>query len=417
MKGKKRLLTQKIKLLLELFPAVAIIGSRQCGKSTLVRAIAPDWKYYDLDRPDDFQLISNDPLGFFSRQKDKVIIDEAQQFPELFQILRSIIDQDRSKTGRFLLTGSSSPDIVKGLSESLAGRIATVELWPFKMVEFYDKPLPKIYSLLIDKQVQNPFNRKELSQLTTDINLDQMYEHWLNGGYPEPRIKSKKQPVFHGLWMDEYFNDYIRRDIQRLFPRLNSFNFRRFIQSLSFSSGKILNQSTIARALEISSVTAKEYLDILHNTFIWRNLRSYEKNTLKQVQKMPKGFFRDQGILHHLLKLDDLDQLLLHPEAGTSFESFVIEEIIRGFQCTSQSAIDFNFYRTRDKSEIDLIVDGPFGTIPIEIKLGTKVKPQMLKPMKTFMLETKAKLGILVNNSDKIEWLTDDIVQIPAVYL
>ncbi len=413
MKGKKRVLAEKIEALLQMFPAVAIIGSRQCGKSTLVQTLLPDWKYYDLERPDDFQLISNDPLGFFNRQRDRVIIDEAQQFPELFQVLRSVIDQDRNTAGRFVLTGSSSPDIVRGLSESLAGRIATVELWPFKMAEFYEKPLPSIYNLLTDSET----TLTQLTELETDISVSQMYEHWLLGGYPEPRIKGVETRFFHNVWMDEYFSDYIRRDIQRLFPRLNTQVFRRFIQSLSFCSGKIINQSSLARALEVSSVTTKEYLDILHNTFVWRNLRSYEKNSLKTVQKMPKGFFRDQGILHHLLKLDDIDRLLVHPEAGVSFESFVIEEIIRGFQCTLQAGIDFNYYRTRDKSEIDLIIDGPFGVIPVEIKLGTKLKQKMLIPMKSFIKDTGARFGILVNSSDKIELLADNIVQIPAVYL
>ncbi len=412
MTDKKRLLAEKIQALLQMFPAVAVIGSRQCGKSTLVKAVAPDWKYYDLERPDDYQLISSDPLGFFSRQRDKVIIDEAQQFPELFPVLRGVIDQDRKASGRFLLTGSSSPEIVKGLSESLAGRIATIELWPFKMVEFYDKPLPDIYNVLID----NAASIEQLTELKTDLSTNNIYEHWLKGGYPEPRIKGLENQLFHGLWMDEYFADYIRRDIQRLFPRISTNNFRLFIQSLSYYSGQIINQSTIARALEISSVTAKEYLEILHNTFVWRNLRSFEKNSLKKIQKMPKGFFRDQGILHHLLKLDDVDRLLVHPSAGASFESFVIEEIIRGFQCTLKAGIDFNFYRTRDKSEIDLIVDGPFGFIPIEVKLGTKLTQRMLGPLKTFIKETGSSFGILVNNAEKIEIVADNIIQIPAVY-
>ena len=413
MTDKKRIIVGKVKSLMELFAAVAIIGPRQCGKSTLVRAIYPDWKYYDLERPDDYQLITSDPLGFFNRQREKTIIDEAQQFPDLFKVLRGVIDQDRKACGRFLLTGSSSPEIIKGMSESLAGRIATVELWPFKQVEFYDKPLPCFYELLTGKTT----SIEDLAGMRTEITSSQLYEHWLLGGYPEPRIKGKQSPHFHGLWMDEYFADYIRRDIQRLFPRLNTHTFRRFIQSLSYHSGNILNQSTIARALEVSSVTAKEYLDILHSTFIWRNLRSFEKNSLKKVQKMPKGFFRDQGILHHLLKVDDIDRLLVHPSAGGSFESFVIEEIIRGLQCTLQAGIDFNFYRTRDKSEIDLIIDGPFGFIPIEVKLGTKVNQRMLGPLKAFLKETGARYGILVNNGEKIEVLADGIIQIPAIFL
>lgn len=410
---KKRLLEPKINKLLEMFPVVAIIGPRQCGKSTLVQALRPDWKYYDLERPDDYQLITSDPLGFFSRQKDATIIDEAQQFPELFQVLRGVIDQDRKAVGRFLLTGSSSPDIVKGLSESLAGRVATVELWPFKAAEFYDKPLSPVYNLMAQDQP----HLNHFFEIGSGLDPRQIYDHWMLGGYPEPRIKGQKIPEFHGLWMDEYFADYIRRDIQRLFPRINTHNFRLFIQTLSFHSGQIINQSEIARALEVSSVTSKEYLEILHNTFIWRNLRSYESNTLKKVQKMPKGYFRDQGILHHLLKIGDIDKLLIHPTAGSSFESFVIDEIIRGFQCTLIPGIDFHFYRTKDKSEIDLIIDGPFGVIPVEIKLGHTIKQRALTSLKIFIEDTKAKFGILVNNSDKIELLTDAIIQLPAVYL
>jgi predicted AAA+ superfamily ATPase len=164
-------------------------------------------------------------------------------------------------------------------------------------------------------------------------------------------------------------------------------------------------------------VTAKEYLEIFHNTFLWRNIRSFEKNSLKKVQKMPKGYFRDTGIHHRLLKIDTVDNLLLHPAAGASFEAYVIEEIIRGFHCTMASGIDFYYYRTRDRSEIDLVIDAPFGLIPIEIKLGHKVNLRMLTALRNFMHDTQAGLGILVNNADKIEPLTDTIIQIPARYL
>lgn len=409
---KGRYIQRKINTLLKLFPVVAIIGSRQCGKSTLVKYIRPDWKYYDLERPDDYQLITGDPLGFFDRQGEKVIIDEAQQYPDLFKILRGVVDRDRSAVGRFLLTGSSSPEIVKGLSESLAGRIATIELGPFKAGEFYEKPFPQIYTLL----AQGHTDLQWVAELSTKLDVNQIYEHWYLGGYPEPRVKGEHVPEFHGIWMDEYFSDYIRRDLQRLFPRINPHNFRLFIQALSHHSGRIINRSDIARSLEVSSVTIKEYLDIFHNTFIWRNLRSFEKNTLKKMQKMPKGFFRDQGILHHLLKIQNIDSLLVHPVAGVSFESFVIEEIIRGFQCTVASGVDFYYYRTRDNSEIDLIIDAPFGIIPVEIKLGYKVDRRMLTALKIFIDDTNAPFGILINNSDKVEFLGKNIVQIPACY-
>lgn len=410
---KTRFLAAKIATLLTMFPAVAVIGPRQCGKSTLVKNIRPEWKYYDLERPDDFRLISDDPLGFFSRQREKVIIDEAQQLPELFQVLRGVIDQDRNAAGRFLLTGSSSPAIVKGLSESLAGRIATVELTPFKTAEFYDLPLPPFYELLARRNT----TPADLADLTPVATPEQVYQHWLLGGYPEPRIKGQQIPEFHGLWMDEYLGDYLRRDIQRLFPRLAPTNFRRFIQALSGHSGGQINQSALARALEVSSVTVKEYLDIIHNTFIWRNLPSYEDNSLKTVQKMAKGFFRDQGIFHHLLKIGDLDRLLVHPVAGTSFESFVVEEIIRGFQSTLATGVDFHYYRTKDRSEIDLIISAPFGIIPIEIKLGRKINRRMLTALRIFLGDTGGGLAILVNSAERIEFLDEKIIQIPIGYL
>ena len=357
-------------------------------------------------------MISSDPIGFLDRRKENTIIDESQQFPELFQVLRGVIDADRGACGRYLLTGSSSPAIVKGLSESLAGRIATVELWPFKTTEFFDRPLSTIYGLITKKSV----DIGEFTELKPELTLNHIYEQWFKGGYPEPRIKGNRLPKFHGLWMDEYFSDYIRRDIQRLFPRINPQVFRLFIQTLSFHSGNIINRSQIARALEVSSVTAKTYLEILHDTFIWHNLLSYEKNRLKRVQKAPKGFFRDQGILHHLLKIGDLDSLLIHPAAGTSFEAFVIEEIIRGLQCKLEPGVDFHYYRTRDGSEIDLIIEAPFGLIPIEIKLGHKISKKDLSALQNFLEDMHAPFGILVNNSEKIELLTDKIVQIPAIF-
>lgn len=406
---KKRHISSKIDSLLKMFPAVAVLGPRQSGKSTLVKQIRPTWKYYDLERPDDFQLIAGDTLGFFSRITEKVIIDEAQIYPELFSILRSVIDKDRSVKDRFLLTGSSSPELVKNLSESLAGRIASVELWPFKAGEFFNKPLSKVYSFLAENKY------KELLDLKPTLNQKNIYEHWFYGGYPEPRISKIKG--FYSLWQDEYFTNYIRRDVQRLFPRINTHNFRLFIQSLSYQSGSIINNKNISRALEVSSVTVKEYLEIIHNTFIWRNLRSFDKNSLKKVQKMPKGFFRDQGLLHHLLKLQNIDSLLLHPVAGVSFESFVIEEIVRGFECLLEANIDYYFYRTVDKSEIDLIIDAPFGTIPIEIKLAHSINAKKLLGLKNFIKDKGSKFGILVNNSERIEMLSDNIIKIPARYL
>lgn len=410
--GKKRHIAKKIENLLEMFPVVAVIGPRQCGKSTLVQDLKPGWKYYDLESPDDYQLISSDPVTFFNLNPQNVIIDEAQQYPDLFKVLRGIIDQNRQSKGRYILTGSSSPQITKGITESLAGRIATVEMWPFKQTELYEKPLPGIYQLL-----GNSATIQDFSDLQPSITLEKSMHCWFRGGFPEPVIENENSAWFYQQWMENYIADYVNRDIRALFPRLQIHSFRRFLTLLAQYSGHQLNMSTMARALEVTVATIKDYLDIVHQTFLWRNLEPFTKNPLKKVQKSNKGFFRDQGVLHHLLKINDLDQLQVHPVAGFSFESFVIEEIIRGLQSTMSTQVDYSYYRTVDKSEVDLVVENAFGNIPIEIKLNSVVKRNQLRGIDNFIDDLNVPFGIVVNRGKRVEMLTERIVQIPVNYL
>ena len=413
MTDKKRYLEAKINLLLAMFPLVAVIGPRQCGKSTLVKKIRPDWKYYDLESPDDYQLITNDPVAFFSTHEGNIIIDEAQQYPELFKVLRGVIDADRKTKGRFLLTGSSSPHIVKGITESLAGRIATVEMWPFKQGEFYQVALSPLYEKIIDDNTK----ASDFLSLKPVCSPSQAIKLWHKGGFPEPLIEGENNPNFYKHWMENYIADYVSRDIRGLFPRLNIHNFRRFLTLLAQFSGHQLNMSNIARSLEVSVSTVKDYLDIIHQTFLWRNLEPYTKNPLKKVQKANKGFFRDQGLLHYYLKIKDVDKLLLHPVAGFSFESFVIEEIIRGLQSTMTTQLNFNYYRTKDKSEVDLIIEGDFGVIPIEVKLGSTIKKQSLYALENFISDMKCNYAIVINRGKRIELLSEKIIQIPVHFI
>ena len=409
---KIRHIATKVESLLGMFPAVAIIGSRQCGKSTLVKMLKPDWKYYDLESPDDYQLITGDPSAFFMLNKSNIIIDEAQQFPDLFKVLRGFIDSDRKLKGRFLLTGSSSPDIIKGITESLAGRIATVEMSPFKQTEFYQKSLSPLY----DKIIKGAESASDFLALETSLNLQQSMNCWQKGGFPEP-LENSEDNIFHQQWMQNYIANYINRDIRRLFPRLNIHSFRRFLTLLAHHSGHQLNMSNIARALEVSVSTVKDYLDIIHQTFLWRNLQPFVNNPLKKVQKANKGFFRDQGILHYLLKINELDQLQVHPVAGYSFESFVTEELIRGFDATMATQLEFSYYRTIDKSEVDFIIDGAFGVVPIEIKLNSVIKRQALLGLHNFIDDMQCNYGIVINRGKRIELLSEKIVQVPVYYL
>jgi len=409
-KQKTRHLESKIKQLLEMFPVVAVIGPRQCGKSTIVKMIKPEWAYYDLESPDDYHLISNDPVSFFQLKNSQVIIDEAQQYPEIFKVLRGVIDADRKQKGRFIITGSSSPEIIKGLTESLAGRIAIVEMWPFKVRECYEKPLSEVVNRII-RGITSP---KECLDISSDLKLKQYLDIWYSGAFPEPLLE--KDQLFQKQWMENFISNYVSKDIRGLFPKINIHNYRRFLVLLAQFSGHQLNMSEMARSLDVSTTTIKDYLDIIHQTFLWRNLDVFEKNKLKKIQKARKGFFRDQGMLHYYLKIQSLDDLLIHPAAGFSYESFVIEEIIRSFGSTMGTQIEFSYYRTIDKSEIDLVVEGPFGIVPIEIKLGSSIKSKSLKGLMGFISDMKLNYGIIINNAKKIEMLNEKIIQIPINY-
>lgn len=189
---KKRHIEYKTNRLLEMFPVVAIIGARQCGKSTFVKNLRPQWKYYDLESPDHYQLISNDPVSFFNINDRDLIINEAQQYPDLFKVLRGIIDQKHQQKGRFILTGSSSRAIVNGITESLAGRIAIIEMSPFTQSELHEVTSSPLYSLISNTSSK----ASNFKSLHPQVSLTQSMQAWLKGGFPEPAISVKGQPDY-----------------------------------------------------------------------------------------------------------------------------------------------------------------------------------------------------------------------------
>lgn len=406
-----RNISQKINDLLSMFPAVAIIGARQCGKTTLSKALRPDWLYMDLEQPSDFNRIDLDPEFFLQQNPQHIIFDEAQLTPKLFEILRGAIDRDRNQLGRFIITGSSSPELLTQISETLAGRIATVELGTLKANELCGKPLSQFYQLFENSLSASFFDHLKAPELT----LNEIQHAWYQGGYPEPVLRHSKP--FYLQWMENYENTYIYRDIARLYPRLNKIAYQRFLAMLCNLSGTILNKSDIARALEVSESSIREFLNIAEGTFLWRQLYSYEKSTSKSIIKMPKGHIRDTGLLHTLLRITTEEQLYRDPIVGRSFEGFITEEIIKGLQSLMVTHWQPFYYRTRAGAEIDLILEGPFGTLPIEIKYGTQVNSRHLKSLQDFVINNHLPFGLLINQSEKAYWLNRYIFQLPANYL
>ena len=410
MHGLQRNIAKKIRYLLENFPVVTILGARQTGKTTLSKQLCPDWHYIDLEKPGDYELIADDPEFYFSRYPRNLIIDEAQELPVLFNILRGVIDANRNEKGRFIITGSSSPDLLNQVSESLAGRVAIVELGTLKANELFSVPLSPFYQLFTDK-----LSKSALETTTAQLTKEQLHTAWLKGGYPEPALMDAE--VAYEQWMENYRTTYVNRDIARLFPRLNKVAFQRFLGTLSKLSGTILNKADLARAIEVSEPTIKEYLEIAAGTFLWRSIPSYEKNIIKSVIKMPKGHLRDTGLLHYLLKINSLNSLYEDPRVGHSFETFVTEEIIKGLQSTLVTNWDYYYYRTRNGSEVDLILHGLFGILPIEIKYGTKIDFKQLRSLKELIATQGAPFGLLINQADTAEWIAPTVFQLPATYL
>jgi len=401
----KRKCSQLIEEYLTYFPCVALIGARQSGKTTLLNNLGKSWNYYDLEKTADYNLINDDPDLFFRMNPKDIAIDEAQLLPELFTALRVAIDSDRSSSGRFVLTGSSSPELLKSISESLAGRIGIIEVSPFSLDELTVSESP-FHSLFID-----PDNYKEITaNLSGQSSINDIHDYWFKGGYPEPW--SRNQERFTDIWMEQYIQTYVERDIARLFPSMNKPRFKRFTEMLAGLSGQVINYSEVARTLGVSQPTIRDYFSIAHGTFLWRQIPPYEKNVKKRIVKHPKGHIRDSGLLHHLLRLRDLRQLQSHPAMGFSWEAMVTEQILRGLN-NSGIAHNYYFYRTASGAEVDLILEGKFGTIPIEIKYNQSVSPSKIRAIKDFVKEHGLPFGIVIDNGESVRWITEEIVAIP----
>ena len=391
---------------LDTFPVLCLIGPRQAGKTSFAKNLRKDWGYFDLEKMADFELITNSTDLFFEQFNKHIIIDEAQEYPQLFKALRGVIDSNRGLNGRFIITGSSSPELLSHLSDSLAGRIGIIEMGTLKANELYEKPLSSFYEIF-----SQPNDRKTLHIDAPQLSNEQMRHCWLYGGYPEPLLADS--PVKYQDWMDNYYATYINRDIAKLFPRLNKLAYQRFISTLSTLSGTIINKADLARAIEISEKTISEYLQIAEQTFIWRNINYDVKSKIKALVKSPKGYICDSGLQHYLQKITNFDALLRSANVGHSFETFVIDELIKGITAAGINNVDYCYYRTAKGAEVDLVVSTPDNIIPIEIKMSSTVPLKKLASLTKYINDNNLKFGILLNQSDKIFWLTENILQLP----
>jgi len=348
-------------LLLE-FPAIALLGPRQVGKTTLVRSIADNQSkkvlYFDLEDDADLQRLK-DPAFIFNEYADHcIILDEVQRMPPLFTQLRPAIDKYR-QPGRFILTGSASPALIKGVSESLAGRIAFTELSPINLIE------------------------------AVHSNISQQ-KHWFRGGFPLA-LTARDDDAFR-RWAENFIRSYIERDLSMLFGvSLSERVIRNFLLMLAGQNGGIWNAESYARALGITGNTVKRYLAFLEGAFLLRQLNAWYINAGKRLVKSPKIYIRDSGLLHTLNRVQSAEQLPLQLIVGASWEGYVIEQVSQ----LKPEHIDLYYYRTQHGAECDLLlVNGLQPVMAVEIKFSSS--PSLAKGFYTVMDDLKLNKGIVI---------------------
>lgn len=329
----KRAIEPDVKRNLRDFSVVAILGPRQCGKSTLAKEIISLNKksvYLDLELESDLRKI-DDPELFLSQHEDKLVcIDEIQRMPDLFKVLRGIIDRKR-KNGRFLILGSASRDLIRQSSETLAGRICYMELRPFMFSEI------------------SATGRADLMKL------------WTRGGFPESLLSRSNQSST--TWRENFIRTYLERDIPQLGFNIPARTLKRLWTMLAHSHGQVLNSSRLGESIGVSHTTVRSYLDILSQTFMIRLLQPYHANIKKRTIRSSKVYVRDSGILHSLLGIENKNDLFGHPVFGNSWEGFALENILAAYP-----GYEPYFYRTSSGVEIDLVLEKGKKRIAFEFK-------------------------------------------------
>jgi len=368
-----RLHSPRLRALARQFPAVLILGPRQVGKTTLTRAAFPQAPYLDLEQPGVRQLFTADPLfQIESRLPGKsgaLVLDEVQCVPEIFAALRGLIDRDRRRNGRFILLGSAQPTLIRQVSESLAGRVGILELDPLTVAEVAPGTPKRAW---------------------TDL--------WLRGGFPDALRGNFRE------WWEAYLRTYLERDLPQLGVRADPLFLRRLLTMLAHAQGGMLNASSLGASLGVSHHTIARHLDILEQTFLIRRLPPFFRNVGKRLVKAPKVYLRDSGLLHHLLNLGTLDEVRNHPVHGASWETFVLEDVIRREKLRHPHA-QFFFWRTADGAEIDLVVERGSARVAVEIKAGRGDKIHAARVLERAMNDVGAKTGWILDQAEGTDML------------
>lgn len=356
-------------------PAVALLGPRQCGKTTLAKQYLTTQKdfsrenYFDLEDPIDLQRLKTPKLAL-EPLSGLIVIDEVQRQPELFPLLRTLIDNNELKQ-RYLILGSASRELIRQSSESLAGRVAYIELTPFSFNE------------------------------TNDLQT-----LWIRGGFPKSYLASTEEESFD--WRDFYIRTFLEQDIPNLGINIPSEALRRFWTMLAHYHGNIFNASEIARSFGASDTTIRRYLDLLTGTFMVRQLQPWHENIKKRQVKTPKIYFRDSGILHAILAIRSHKELLRYPKLGASWEGFALEEVIRASGVRNQECY---FWSTYSGAEVDLLIAHQGSFTAFEFKFSDA--PKMTKSMHSALDNLSIKHLYVIYPGDRHYSLSEKVTVSP----
>jgi len=353
-----RHLTRTLKAAARQFPVVTVTGPRQSGKTTLVKAVFPRHRYASLEDPDNRRFALEDPRGFLSQFRGKVILDEVQRAPDLFSYIQGIVDEE-NRSGQFILSGSQNFLLLHRVTQSLAGRCAVLRLLPLSRSELFSRPIADI---------TKSFQKLPAPAPTKPATRIDLFEALFAGGYP--RIHDKK--VKPEKWLAGYYQTYLERDVRDLLNVGDIESFGRFVRLCAGRSGQLLNTSALAADGGVSHTTVRRWLSILEASYIVYLLRPHHRNFNKRLIKSPKLYFLDTGLLCYLLQIQKPADLVTHAARGPIFETWVVSETLKNFY---NRGVEPTLYFWRDSAghEIDLLIDQGVNQIPIEIKSGQTI--------------------------------------------
>ena len=377
-----RLCAERLSHLARQFPAVLILGARQVGKTTLARQVFPGHTYLDLEDPTTRALFAEDPrFQLDARQSQGLVLDEAQRLPVLFDALRGAVDADRQRMGRFVILGSAQPTLVRQVAESLAGRVGILELAPLTVQEASTGSQPV----------------KDFEQL------------WLCGGFPDALGAAGRGGHFRDWW-EAYLRTYVERDLPAMGVGSDPLVMRKLMTMLAHSQGGMANLSQFAAALGCSQPTVARYVDILEQSFLLRRLPPYFRNVGKRLVKAPKLYLRDTGLLHHLLNIDSLDALSSHPIRGASWETFVLEDLLRREALAHPHALP-HFWRTAGGAEADLLLERSGALHAVEIKTARATSPYLARGLRAIMEDTGAITATVIDQGQGVDPLAPGVTR------